>query len=239
MGGHHSRQSVSETTKTITDATFKSTQNCITISDGGNTFSIMGDNNFVQNVNQTTSLSVDGTCAQKLASSSDFSSRIASEVSQSLKTQEQAMMSWATPGKSTSKANVSNVVQNNITSELVQNCLAQLSGQNVFSIVGSNNVTQNVLQSTTMSKFGGCMGNSAAVAKAATDVTNTVNQKMQDVQKSPFAFITDAIQGAVADVAIVVGIIVFAVVMLVVLAKLLGKKKPQAPPLPDPGALPV
>lgn len=241
MGGHHSRQSVSETTNTITNATYKSTQNCITVAIGSNTFSIYGNNNFVQNVDQSTSLSVDTACSQSILQDSNFSNSIANSVAQALKTQEQALESWATPGTSTSSAHVTNNIKTNITSDIVQNCLTQLSGQNVFSIIGSGNVTQGVLQSATLSKFGDCLSSGNTVTSASSRTTNSINQKMQDIQKSPFAFITDAIQAAVAEVAVIAGVVVLAIVLVVVIAKLLMRRKkapPTAAPLPAPSYAP-
>ena len=223
MGGHQSKQTVSMTSKILTKATYNSTQNCISVGEGSNVFSLYGDHNVVENVSQNTTLSVDSECSQNISQNQDFQTQLANTVVDSLKTQEVALTSWMTPGKSTQSSNVDNVVKNNITTNLVQNCLTQLSGTNVFSLVGSSNVVRGVMQSLTENKFGGCLGANSQVVKTSADVTNAVNQTMSDVQKNPFAFITDAIQSVVKNIAVLGGIALVALVMVVVLAALLRK----------------
>ncbi len=235
MGGHHSSQKVNITSKMLTKATYNSTQNCITVAQGSNVFSLYGDNNVVENVDQTTTLSVNSQCSQKLSQDQDFQSKLASKVVESLKTQEVAMMSWMTPGKSTQESNVNNAVETNITTNLVQNCLTQLSGTNIFSLVGSGNVVRGVVQSMTESKFGDCLGSSSQVVKTASDVTNAVNQTMSDLQKNPLAFLTDAFQSVVSNIVLFGGIAVVAMVLIVVIAIALHKRKKRpAPPAPPP-----
>lgn len=223
MGGHQSRQSVSLSSSVITNATYSKTSNCINVAQGNNIFSLYGNNNVIENVDQSTSLSVDAKCAQDLTQSQDFMQDLANKVVGTLKTQEVALTSWMTPGKSTQDTNVSNVVQTNISTKDVQNCLTQLSGTNIFSVVGSGNVVRSVVQNLSENKFGGCLGSNSQVVKASSDISNAVNQAQSDVQKNPFAFITDAIQAAVADVAIAVGVVVVVVVMVIVVAKLIRK----------------
>lgn len=230
MGGHHSKQTLSVSSSVVTDATMNQTQDCIAVTDGQNVVDVFGSGNVVTNVTQDMSFRVKQDCVNKLSAKTDFEQKLSNDVTQHLKDQDIALTSWLTPGSSDQSETIKNSVRTNITTNVVQKCLAQLSGQNVVNVRGTGNVVTHIVQKQSQNVVSSCMQGSQQSMTAITDITNVVNQQQKNVDKNPMAFITDAIQAAVRDVAVAIGIVIVAVVVLVVLGKLLSKRHKKAPP---------
>ena len=228
MGGHQSRQSLSVSSDIVTAATLSQSQDCISVSDGKNVLNVFGTGNVVQNVTQDMQFSINQNCSQMLQAKDDFQQKLNAEIAQSLKNQDVALTSWLTPGSSRQSETISNSVTTNITTDLVQKCLTQMSGTNVINVQGSANVVQNVVQKQSQSIMAGCMQGNKQSLSTMTDITDTVNQNQQNVSKSPLSFITDAISATVRNVVVAIAIMFISVVLLVVLGKVLSHRRSPA-----------
>lgn len=241
MGGHHSTQSMSATTDLVTNAIMDQTQSCIGITNGTNSITIDGDSNELSGITQDLSFSISQSCANTLTSQADFQSKVANSIAQKLSDQDVAMTSWLSPGKSSQSASIKTTATTNISSDIVQKCLASLSGQNIINVRGSGNLLQNIAQKQAQTMVGTCMQNSQQSMQTMADITNTVNQQLSHVSKNPFAFITDAIQSVVQNLALALGVCVAAVVLVYVLHKALHKPAAYSVPVyrPAPPGLPA
>lgn len=229
MGGHHSSQRFSSSTSIVTNATMNQTQSCLGIGNGENILEVLGSFNIIENVDQQLSFMIRQDCLNKLLEQNDFQTKIQSSISQQLKSQDVAMTQWLSAGSDNMEGSISNSVKTNITTNLVQTCLAKLSGRNIIYVQGSGNVVDSVVQSQAQSMVQSCMQGSKAANSTIADITNTANQHLEHTEKNPFAFITDAIKAAIQSVAVIAGVVVFAVVALVVLAKMMshGSKRKE------------
>jgi hypothetical protein len=238
MGGHHSKQSLKKSSDIVTKSVLNQSQGCIAVSDGKNVLNVFGNANVVENVDQGMSFTIKQDCKSVLASDDKFQSQLSTQIAQSLKDQDIALTSWLTPGTSDQSQALSDSVRKNISTDLVQNCLTQLSGTNVVNVQGSANVVQNVVQKQSQGVVASCMQGNQQSLSTMTDMTDIVNQNEAHSSKNPLAFITDAIGAAVSDVAVAVGIAFVAIVLIVVLGKIFshrrnhhGAKRTSAPPM--------
>ena len=224
MGGHHSKQTLSMSSSIVTNAVLNQSQDCIAVSDGKNVLNVFGNANVVTNVDQEMTFTIKQDCKSTLAANDDFQGQLSNQIAQSLQDQDIALTSWLTPGTSTQSSAIANSVKTNIDTNLVQNCLTQMSGTNVVNVQGSANVVQNVVQKQSQSIMASCMQGNQQSLSTMTDITDITNQNLAHTSKNPLAFIPDAIQKAVEDVAIALGIAVVAIVLIVVLGKLISHR---------------
>lgn len=229
MGGHHSTQKVSTSSSVVVNATLSQTQSCMAVSDGQNVVNVEGIGNVVSGITQNMTFKVKQDCSSILAAQQNFSAKIADQVSQSLKNQTVALTSWASAGKDKNETNIRNSVATNIDQSMVQTCLAKMSGRNLVNVQGNSNVIQNVVQNMQQSMLSSCMQNTKSAMSTITDISDTVNQHAENIEKNPFAFITDAIQKVVEDLVVAAVIIVVVIALIVLGAKLLTRKAPVTP----------
>ena len=216
MGGHHSTQSVSASATVITNATMNQVQDCLMDMSHENIIRVFGDHNIINNETQSITFQVSSSCVNKLTQEQDFESKVQNSISQTLKDQDVAMMSWMTPGSDDQSTTINNTVKTNITTNVVQKCVGNLQGRNITNVVGSGNVMTNIVQEQASTFVSQCMQGTTSVTKTSTDMSDIINQHSDHTSKNPFSFISDAI-AAVAGIA-VVGII-FVILAVALLAK--------------------
>lgn len=224
MGGHSSKQSLSVSSALVTNATLNQTQDCLTSTSGENVINIFGDGNVAVNIDQTLTLTTTANCSSILGMKTDFDSKLNDQISQSLKSQDIALTSWLTPGSDNQSANINHSVTTNINTNLVQKCISSLSGRNVINVVGSQNVLKNDIQKQTASMLAGCMQSNSQSLSTMTDITDTINQHEVHTSENPLAFLTDALQAMVRDIAIAAAVVFVAVIFIVVAGKFMAKR---------------
>lgn len=227
MGGHSSKQTVAATSAVAAKAVQNATQNCVTVTSGGNTIDVSGDGNYVEGVAQTVSFSVDPTCGVLTGQASDFSSSMQDSMSQILKDQQVAMTEWMDTSKDTQATNLNQAVSTSFTQNNVQTCLSSLNGQNVVNVSGDGNYLRRLVQDSSQDVITSCLLKNTQTNQAINDITDTINQKGSYGSENPFAFIPDAIAG-VAKSAIVSAVI--ALVALICFVAIFLALRRRAPP---------
>lgn len=239
MGGHHSKQTLSASSDVTTNAVFKQTQDCITATDGINVINVTGDGNVLSGVTQHLSFAMKQDCSSTMNANSTFQTKVQDQITQALKDQDVALTSWLSAGTSTQETHLAKSIQTNYTSDMAQKCLANMVGRNVINVQGSNNVLRDDLQEQSQSMITSCLQGNKQTLGTMTDISDIINQGLSHLDKNPFAFITDALQSIVRNLAIAAVVAIVAVVALVIMKKAFGHKGGRSPPLgppPDPGA---
>lgn len=232
MGPRNSKQSLSVSSDLVTNATLNQSQDCIVADFAENVINVQGSGNVVSGAKQGITFTVKQDCASTLDAKENFQASVNDQIAQSLKNQTTALMSWASPGSAKESINLSNSVTTNITTTMVQKCLATLQGRNVINIQGSGNVLENTKQDVSMKVLSSCMQGNTQALSTMTDITDTINQKQSNVDENPFGFITDAITAVVGDLAVAAVVVVVLVVLVVAIAGALGGSKKSPAPLP-------
>lgn len=214
MGGHTSKQSVTESTNIVSSVTQKVTQNCVTAVNSSNVVVIDGNGNILSGVDQELSVSVDSHCVAQVTQDAAFNADLKNAAVQATNTETISGLGWLDCGKDDSATTITNNVSSTTTSETVQNCLNSVQGKNLINITGNQNVLQNVLQKNTIQMFSKCVLGNAQQTSTVNDTTNTANQQSTYTAKNPFAFITDAFEATVKSVAMMIAIVFIVLICL-------------------------
>lgn len=229
MGGHNSTQVANVTTSMINSAVLSATQKCINYEHGSNIIDVTGTGNVVDDVNQRISFSIDANCLAGATQQDTLITNMSDKMSQSLKDQDLALTQWMDGSKDTNISKVKQLISNNVSSTVVQNCVKDLDSRNILNVAGTGNVVTKIVQDSTSKAVGDCMMKQGQTAKAVETVTNTINQHAEHTSKSPFAFITDAIQSVTKSL-IYVAAVIFIVIICFIGVYMLHNN--QFPPLP-------
>jgi hypothetical protein len=215
MGGHVSKQAVAVSSKVVTNAAMKATQNCLSLMEGNQVISIDGSNIIFSGNTQKLSLSVNSQCVSQMSQNGEFENKITDTITQELKDQEIAATQWLDPSADIQSTDIVQNVTTNITFDHVQNCINSLQGTQIIVVRGSNDVVANNIQEETMNLASTCMMSGSQAVDVINDLTNTVNQHSTYVSKNPFAFITDAIEAAIKSAMALAAVVFIAIVILV------------------------
>ncbi len=226
MGGHHSKQTVAESTSVAANIVQTTAQNCISVAYGGNTVNIDGDFNNVSGVNQTVSVSVDSSCSTFASQDSTFTSDLQNAISQSLSDQEVALTEWMDDSRDDQGAYIGNQVTANFTQSTVQNCVNTLNGQNILNVTGTGNVVKDITQKMTLDLISQCILGNDQTNSVVSDITNAANQQATYVSQNPFAFITDAITAVLRSAMLTLAILFIVFICFILLFKALGHSSP-------------
>jgi hypothetical protein len=225
MGGHHSKQTYANSTNALASAVQKTTMNSINYVQGNNVINLSGSGNVVSDVTQKMSISVSAPALSKIVQAADFSTTLASNVTQHISNHQLAFTQWLDNSSSDAKTEINDNVQTNVSASTVQNCVTNLNSSNIFNVSGSQNAITDILQTSTVNMVAKCLMNQAQSAKAAVHITNCINQHSKDVGTNPFSFITDAVQGVADDVVKIAAIIFVVIVCFIFLVMLLRRGK--------------
>lgn len=240
MGGHQSKQTVSVSTDIVTNAALNVTQNCLAFMDGTQVITIYGSGNIFKGNIQRSSLSVDSKCVSQMSQHGEFVSKLKDTIAQELKDQELAFSQWMDPSGDDQTTDIVQNVSTNITFDDVQNCVNSLQGTQLFIVRGDNNVIVDNLQEQTMALAATCLMGGGQAVDVVNDVTDTVNQHATYESKSPFAFITDAIESTMKSALAVAAVVFIALVILVLAFELgVGGKAGARPLVVVPPSLPA
>lgn len=226
-GGHSSKQIVTATTDSLANAVQTTAQDCINVEYGNNTIAIDGNYNNIQNVSQKLSITLNPTCSTMTASDNSFQTNLSNALSQNMSDQEVAMSQWLDNSKDTQSTNIEQTVSTNITQNTVQKCLNNLTTMNNFYLTGDGNVIKNQVQDSTLNMISQCLLNGQQSTQAISDITNTINQHSTYDSKSPFSFLTDAIEGSIQSIATIAAIIFIVFICFIFLFLMLRDKKPK------------
>ena len=221
MGGHQSTQSVNTSAKLAASVVQSATQSCINIGSGSNIISFGGNNNVVDGVNQTVSVSVNSNCQVLTGQDSTFQAALASAATSTLDSQQVAMTQWMDNSHTDQSTSISNQLNTNLSQATAQTCLNQLAASNQLQFSGSGNVVKNIAQNATMDVISNCLMKNGQTNTMVSDITNTVNQHAQYKSENPFAFITDAITAVAKNITYTVALVFIAIVCFVVLYEIL------------------
>ena len=106
MGGHSTKITRERVVDIISESIFKFTQNCKSDISGTNEIDVTGNNNIIDNVNQTIKVSLDINCINSLLNSADASNKLTDSVVQGLKDNGVALTQFADSGKNVSEDNL-------------------------------------------------------------------------------------------------------------------------------------
>jgi len=227
MGGHQSRQTLSATGRVVTTATLAQMQNCQAHLEGQNVVTVDGEDNTVEGVHQDLALNYNKGCVQHQTSRQGFEESLSNTIAQSLKSQEVALTSWLSAGSSDQADVIKNLIRNDVTTNVVQDCMGELSGRNIVRVRGRGNVEKDVTQALEVSVVQKCMQGTANSMKAIAGVTNLANQHLSHVSTNPLSFIADAIHAVTGSLFGAVGLAVGVVVAFVVLVLFLHHRREE------------
>ena len=231
MGGHTSKQSVTESTNVVSSVTQQVTQNCVTAVNSSNVIVITGNGNIVSGVDQELSVSVNSQCVSTVTQAAAFKDNVKTAAVQVTNTETISGLGWLDCGEDDSATTITNNVSSTTTSTTVQNCLNSVQGKNLINITGNQNVLQNDLQKNTIQMFSKCVLGNAQQASTVNDITNTANQQSTYTAKNPFAFIPDAIEATVKSVAMMIAIVFIILICLgAIVMALTASGKNKDPP---------
>lgn len=237
MGGHHSSQTMSATTDLVTNASLDIAQGCLSYASGSQTMSIQGSGNVFEGNVQKANIVVKTDCFDRATQDGKFKLHLTDSISQSLKDQEQGLTEWLDPSGDDQTSSITESVTTNITLENVQNCVTNLNGSQVFVVPGDHNIVIDNMQDQSMTMASHCLMKNGQTTKAVYDVTNIFNQHSDFKEKSPFAFITDAIE-ALAKSALAIAAVVFIAIVILVLVfearHFLHKHQSSSTSVPEP-----
>lgn len=214
MGGHSSKQSVSQTTNLVASAVTEQIQNCagtVTSSnelDIGNVY-----DSTVRNISQISRASYDANCVTSAVNDVQFLGDVSNQVAQQLENKGVALTGWADAGKTTQVENVNNNIQVSAKSTNEQNCAVAASSGNValiHDIFGST--VADIKQMSLVSAISRCAQNGEQSLQASASVSNASAQHLENVEENPLSFIGDFLQGLFGSMAMgVVVLLVFLV----------------------------
>ena len=233
MGGHHSKQTVTVSTKMVANTSLNVAQNCLSYLDGTQVISIHGRDIIFKGNIQRSRLNIDMKCVDKMSQKGEFKNKLTDSITQELRDQEQALTEWMDPSGDNQKTDIVQNVTTNITFNDVQNCLASLNGTQLIVVSGSNDVIVDNLQEQTITLAQECLMSGSQATEVVNDITNTVNQHSSYDSKSPFAFITDAIEAALKSAMAIMAIIFITIVILVLVFEIGTHHKRKGPSLLD------
>lgn len=212
MGGHHSKQTINETTTVAANIVQNTAQDCINVSLGSNTIAINGNYNVLDNVSQRLSVSVDSSCKTLTGQASDFNAKLQDSVAQALTDHEVAATQWMDTSKDTQETNINQSVTANFTQSTVQKCVNSVTGVNNLYVSGTGNVIKDTVQDATLNTISQCILGSQQTSSVVADIANTVNQHSEYTAENPLNFISDTFK-AIANSVMAVAVIVFIVVI--------------------------
>jgi len=243
MGGHQSKQSVSDSVSAVGSAVQSVTQSCINYVNAENVIAIDGSGNVVGGVTQSLAISVDSKCSGEVTQDASFENNLANSVAQELHDQEVSMTQWLDNSGDTSSDAIKQSVSTNVTATTVQTCLNSINSQNILNVSGSGNIVKGVVQSGTVNLLSQCMLGQGQTSSTVNDITNTVNQHSVYDSENPLAFITDSIEAvmktAVGAIAVVFILLICFVGLFVALRHWHREDRAAAAapaPAPAPGA---
>lgn len=237
MGGHSSKQSVTQSTTIVASVVQNVTQNCINVVNSANEIIISGNGNVVEHNSQSGSVQVSASCSSQIQQNSDFAAAVKNGTTQVLNDTGIAGTGWLDCGSDDSATDINNKISSSVTANTVQTCLNNINSKNILVISGNQNVVAANAQMQTVKLFSTCILGQAQQVSTVNTVTNTANQQSTYTSKNPFAFITDAIEGAFTSVVMMVAVVFIILVCLaaltLVLVKVGGGRHNKSPPLPD------
>lgn len=235
MGGHESKQTVTATTTIVATNISSATQNCVQVVVGGNTLDVSGNNNVVQDNNQSVTISVTAECVQRTVNDSNFQTNLNNKIVQDLKDKGVAGTQWLDNSKDSNDTTLTNSITTSVSNTTVQNCLMSLNGSNVINVSGNNNIVSKNTQTTAIKAISTCYSKSANASDTISDITDGANQTNDHTSDNPFAFITDAITAMAKSAMMIAGFIFVAIICFVFLFMYLSrdKRKPSYVTNPD------
>lgn len=211
MGSNSSSLSYTDASALVTNVIQSTTQSCITSDVGGNSITIDGNYNVLDNVTQTLSFTVNQNCSAMVEDPDDFSTSISNSIQQQMAQQSAEMGSFLSGDqKDSATSSITNNVTNNITQETVQNCLSQNSFPQSITVIGNGNDLMNVTQSTVADVIMTCALNQNGAIISAQNIADTVNQTSNQALTNPVSDCIDKLFSAG-----IVGIVVIFVVLIV------------------------
>ena len=119
---------------------------------------------------------------------------MSNELDQKLKDTTVAVTQWLDAGKDNVESNVKTRVEQNIKVSNTQKCVEDLSGSQLVTIKGNDNVAANIVQKKVATGLLSCIQNNSNTAAFVQNTTNTVNQHSDYESKNPLSFLTDALE---------------------------------------------
>ena len=214
MGGHQSKTTLNDTTNIITHAILKQVQNCVSQTSGKDIVRISGNNNVIKDVDQSITISVNQKCVNDETNKSNFNSKVANSVAQTLSDSDVALTQWADGSSTLADAQLVTNLTTNIEDITVQKCISKLDGENIIDISGTSNVVEGIHQIQAADLISNCLQSSKKILETSAEVSTIANQRAKHISTNPLAFISDIIGSIGSNIIIVIILIIVMVIVI-------------------------
>ena len=227
MGGHQTKQTVTQISNTVSKAVFDQLQKCASDVSSYNHILINNAHNAEIDVTQHNVIHVTKKCVQDQLSNSQFTAKLSDAVGQSLTDKQIALTGFLDASHNNIKSHINNNVTQTTVHKAIQDCTMNLVNRNDVDLKGIYGGVIRIDQSNDTTMLSNCFQTSKNVADMSTNISNAVNQTAKTISKNPFAFITDAISSIMSKGIYIGALLIIAIVVFVVLYKVFRRRHPE------------
>ena len=216
MGGKSSSLKQEHVINIVSEAIYNLTQNCKSDISNTNTIEVRGNNNIIDNVNQTIKVNFSMDCVSRVMQDSKLTNKMTDQVMQALKDSGVALTGFADGGQDRVENKLKQNIRNTVTTNVIQNCLIKIASENKVKIVGSGNKLKDIQQSSTVSAISKCLSTNKTFMSGVNNITNIANQNLETTEKNPLSFISDIFTGLSKSMMMIVGIVVLIIAAVII-----------------------
>ncbi len=216
MGGTSSKTTSETITDIITNVAVKDMQQCASFIAQDQIITVSGNGNIVSDVRMVQAATINMECYQKSRNIIDIQNAIVNSLNQAAASKASGFPTLDSGTKSATYSKIINNIRNDITMEMIQNCVATINQKQAIYISGNRNITMNVAMEQTASQLKNCLAERIMQTSVGTEIQNLVKQEAASETKSPFSFITDIFGGMMNTIILIVGAIVLIIVFAIV-----------------------
>lgn len=214
MGGSSSKAITEIVNESITNSVFTASNKCLTTMSSEQLISIVGNNNIVRNVDFSLTATLKQDCGQNIELITKIQNSIASAIVATAEASGTGITSALGASSSEIDTRVRNVVQNNLTTEVLNEIVLNTNDMQKIIIQGSNNIIDGASFKTLRDTFSSA--SQTVAQKIATELTTSTDSTSKAEAKTAgiFDFAVDALR--VATSGVVGSYLITAIVAIVV-----------------------